>query len=64
MCELFIFYLRGVSFARVIVSRNGNFVRYLLLLYGIVVRTTALFFDREKALNVSWLQFLFQRMES
>ena len=28
VCELFLFYLRGVSFARVIVSRNGNLSIY------------------------------------
>ena len=33
VCELFLFYLRGVSFARVIVSRNGNLYLFTNLHY-------------------------------
>ena len=33
VCELFLFYLRGVSFARVIVSRNGNIPIYKSALF-------------------------------
>ena len=33
VCELFLFYLRGVLFARVIVSRNGNLYPFTNLHY-------------------------------
>ena len=33
VCQQFLFYLRGVSFARVIVSRNGNLSVYKSALF-------------------------------
>jgi hypothetical protein len=35
VCELFLLYLRGVSFARVIVSRNGNIPIYKSALFDV-----------------------------
>ena len=43
VCELFLLYLRGVSFARVIVSRNGN--TYLqICIISILVRVEIIIF--------------------
>ena len=44
MCEQFLFYLRGVSFARVIVSRNGNLSVYKSALFLFLVRVEIIIF--------------------
>jgi len=41
VCELFLFYLRGVLFARVIVSRNGNLYPFTNHLYYTPVHAKA-----------------------